>query len=149
MKRFARCANCRQWYIHTFTMAVEIYQGSQLQRIAVWCCRCITDAEHRSQPADPQPHVALSSPAQTVPSAHFPTPEDSVAAREEAFVHEHLQLMDRAMREDDAVLVPLIEDFMQRCRAYNDQAHTAEQAKRLQAHLQYWAAFLKALQQSL
>jgi hypothetical protein len=57
--------------------------------------------------------------------------------------------MDRAMHEDDAVLVPLIEDFMQRCRACHDQLQTPEQAQRLRGHLQYWDAFLKALQQSL
>jgi hypothetical protein len=149
MKRFARCANCCQWYVHAFTMAVEIYQGSQLQRIAVWCSRCIADAEHRSQYGDTQRSAEPSPPAPLTPPAHLPASTDSSPAREESFVQEHLQLMERAMREDDAVLIPLIEDFVQRCRAYHDQLQTPEPAQRLRAHLQYWDAFLKALHQSL
>ena len=149
MKRFARCANCCQWYIHTFTMAVEIYQGSQLQRIAVWCSRCIADAEHRSQHGEARQNTAFPPPAWTTSSAHLAPPEQSSLDPEELFVQEHHQLMDRAMREDDAVLVPLIEEFMQRCHAYHAQLQTPEQAQRLQRHLQYWDAFLKALRQSL
>jgi hypothetical protein len=149
MKRFARCANCCQWYIHAFTMAVEIYQGSQLQRIAVWCSRCVADAEHRSQHGEARQNTACSPTAWTTPSAHLPTPEESSLEREELFVQEHLQLMDRALCEDDAVLVPLIEDFIQRCHAYHAQLQTSESAQRLRGHLQYWDAFLKALRQSL
>jgi hypothetical protein len=130
-------------------MAVEIYHGSQLQRIAVWCSRCIADAEHRSQHSEARQNTACPPAVLTTPSTHLPASEESSLEREELFVQEHLQLMDRAMREDDAVLVPLIEDFIQRCHAYHAQLHTSKPAQRLQGHLQYWDAFLKALRQSL
>jgi hypothetical protein len=37
---------------------------------------------------------------------------------------------------------------MLRCSAYHRQIQTSEEARRLLGHLQYWDAFLKALQQS-
>jgi hypothetical protein len=148
MKRFARCANCCQWYVHAFTMVVEIYQGSQLQQMTVWCYRCIADAEHRSQQFNLQPKTTLPSIAPIVAPSPCPVSAESPDATIELFVQEHLQLMDRAMREDDTVLVPLIEDFMLRCSAYYRQIQTSEEARRLLGNLQYWDAFLKALQQS-
>jgi hypothetical protein len=148
MKRFARCANCCQWYVHAFTMVVETYQGSQLQQLAVWCYRCITDAEQRSQQFNPQPGTTPPSIAPMVTPSPCPVSDESPGTTVELFVREHLQLMERAMHEDDAVLVPLIEDFMLRCSAYHRLIQTSEEARRLLGHLQYWDAFLKALQQS-
>jgi hypothetical protein len=148
MKQFARCANCRKWYIHAFTQLVEIYQSAQLQRLAVWCYRCIVDAEHRSQLGDNQHHTTDCSDASIAPPTHISAFQESCLESVELFVQEHLQLMDRAMHEEDAVLVPLIEDFIQRCQSYHDHLQPPEQAQRLRGHLQYWEAFLKALQQS-
>jgi hypothetical protein len=149
MKQFARCANCCKWYVHAFTQPVEIYQGAQLQRLAVWCYRCIVDAEHRSQPGDNQHNTPSLSHASIAPPTPAPACQESGPESVELLVQEHLQLMDRAMHEEDTVLVPLIEDFMQRCQSYHDDLQPHEQAQRLRGHLQYWEAFLKALQQSL
>jgi hypothetical protein len=148
MKRFARCANCCQWYVHAFTMVVETYQDSQLQQMAVWCYRCIADAEHRSQQVNLQPRTTPPSIAPMVTPPPCPASKESPGTTVELFVREHLQLMDRAMHEDDTVLVPLIEDFMLRCSAYHGQIQTSDEAHRLLGHLQYWDAFLKALQRS-
>lgn len=149
MKQFARCANCCKWYVHAFTQCVEIYQGAQLQRMAVWCYRCIADAEHRSQPGDNQHNTTYLSDAPIAPPTYVSASQAPPLESVELFVQEHLQLMDRAMHEEDAVLVPLIEDFMQRCQSYHNQLQSPEQTQRLRGHLQYWEAFLKALQQSL
>jgi hypothetical protein len=64
-------------------------------------------------------------------------------------VQEHIDLMDRAIHEEDAILVPLIESFMERCRSYQQRLDNPEQTQRLMAHLQYWEAFLKALREAL
>jgi hypothetical protein len=149
MKQFARCTNCCKWYVHGFTQPVEIYQGAQLQRMAVWCYRCIVDAEHRSQLGASQHHTTSLSHASIAPPTYVPAFQESGLESVELLVQEHLQLMDRAMHEEDTVLVPLIEDFMQRCQSYHDHLQPHEQAPRLRGHLQYWEAFLKALQQSL
>jgi hypothetical protein len=61
---------------------------------------------------------------------------------------EHTLLMERAIHEDDAVLVPLIEDFIQRCRSAHAHSMQSEYSQRLTSCLQYWEAFLKALRQS-
>jgi len=53
--------------------------------------------------------------------------------------------MDRALCDEEAILVPLIEDFMARCRVYQTHLDMPEQRKRLTGHLQYWETFLKAL----
>ena len=148
MKQFARCANCRKWYIHAFTQLVEIYQSAQLQRLTVWCYRCIADAEHRSQPGDNQHNTTYLS-APIAPPTYVSPSQSPPLESVELFVQEHLQLMDRAMHEEDAVLVPLIEDFMQRCQSCHNELQLPEQTQRLRGHLQYWEAFLKALQQSL
>lgn len=124
-RQFTRCTSCRQWYLHTFTTVVDIFRDGHLQRRTAWCLRCVADAEQRSRPA-----------AQDVSPDSF-----------QHLVQEHLALMDRALHEADTVLVPLIEDFMQRCQAQQQQ-ESPTQAQRLAAHLQYWAAFLKALNQT-
>jgi hypothetical protein len=63
-------------------------------------------------------------------------------------IQEHLDLMDRALQEDDGVIVPLIDDFMDRCRTDRDQLDHPEQAQRLSGHLHYWDTFLQALRRS-
>jgi hypothetical protein len=63
-------------------------------------------------------------------------------------VSEHTLLMEQAIHEDDAILVPLIEDFIQRCRSSHAYIEQSEYSQRLTSHLQYWEAFLKALHQS-
>jgi hypothetical protein len=57
--------------------------------------------------------------------------------------------MERALHEEDTALVPLIEDFIQRCRLCQAQLENPEKSQRLTGHLQYWTAFLKALHQAL
>lgn len=149
MQQFTRCTNCRQWYIHSFTTIVEICHTSALRRTTVWCRRCIAEAEQRSRLVpiaagdDSLPDVAVDSPSQLVLTAHA-TPGDF-----QQLAQEHMQLMERALHEEDTVLVPLIEDFMQRCGLCQAQLENPEQAQRLTGHQQYWAAFLRALHQSL
>lgn len=149
MKQFARCTNCRQWYIQTFTTAVEIYHGDHLHRVTVWCLRCIDEAERRSQPVDDR-HWEMSE-ARLVVTASTEDIVSEVASIEDfqQLMQEHLDLMDRAIHEDNALLVPRVEDFMQRCHLYQQHLDIPEQSQRLAGHLQYWEAFLKALNQSL
>jgi len=61
------------------------------------------------------------------------------------FMQEHLQLMDRALYDDEAIVVPVIQDFIDRCRLYQTHLEMPGQLKRLTGHLQYWETFLKAL----
>jgi hypothetical protein len=64
------------------------------------------------------------------------------------FMQEHLQLMDRALYDDETILVPAIQDFIERCRLYQTQVEMPEQCQRLTGHLQYWETFLNALNAS-
>ena len=148
VKQFARCTNCRQWYVrHTIT-TVEIFLGNGLRRTTLWCLGCISSAEYRSQLPEMPEAGALSSPPRRLETA---ASSASGVLRDETFQHliqEHLDLMERALHEDDAILIPLIDDFMQRCRTYNGQQPAPDQAQRLTGHLQYWDAFLQALNRS-
>jgi hypothetical protein len=63
-------------------------------------------------------------------------------------MQEHVQLMDRALYDDETLVVPAIQDFMERCRLYQTQCEIPEQCQRLAGHLQYWETFLKALNAS-
>jgi hypothetical protein len=141
VKQFARCVNCRQWYLQAFTTVVEIFRDGHLYRMAVWCVRCVEDAEQRSHPVQKQGSHASEIPLHTT----------QIASSEGFYqlVQEHIDLMDRAIHEENTILVPLIEDFMERCRSYQPRLDNPEQAQRLTAHLQYWDAFLKALHQAL
>ncbi len=56
--------------------------------------------------------------------------------------------MERALHEDDAVIISLVDDFMKRCRACQSQLQRPEEAQRLAGHLQYWETFLNTLKQS-
>jgi hypothetical protein len=62
-------------------------------------------------------------------------------------MREHLHLMERAVHEDEMVLVAAIEDFLQRCRLLQAQQDVPERVQRLQGCLQYWETFLRALHQ--
>jgi hypothetical protein len=63
-------------------------------------------------------------------------------------MQEHLQLMDRALYDEETLVVPAIQDFMERCRRYQTQTEIPEQGQRLDGHLQYWETFLTALNAS-
>jgi hypothetical protein len=136
VKRFAQCTNCQQWYVQTYTTSVEIYQHDNLCCLTVWCLRCIDEAEKRSQPHG----TALES-------QQHPSPLSSSEIFQQ-FLQEHLQLMDRALYDEETFVVPAIQDFMERCRLYQTQAEIPEQCQRLTAHLQYWETFLQALNAS-
>jgi hypothetical protein len=62
-------------------------------------------------------------------------------------IREHSHLMERALHEDEAVLVAAIEDFLRRCRLLQAQQDMPERVQRLQGCLQYWETFLRALNQ--
>ena len=149
MKQFSHCTNCQQWYRREFTAAVEIYQDDHLRRVTVWCRRCIDEAEKRSQAMNTHEWVLsdglhdVDGPTNTVHAGTAPSDEEF-----QQFMQEHIDLMERAIREDDAVLVPIVENFMHRCHTYQQQTKVPEQAQRLLGHMQYWKAFLKALSQS-
>lgn len=140
VKQFSQCTNCQQWYVRSFTTAIELYQDDYLRQVTVWCLRCIDEAEQRSQPT-------LNVPPPE--STRIQHPEEVPTEDYQRFMQEHTDLMERALREDDAVLVPVVEDFLQRCLSFQHQLDTPEQAHRLLGNVQYWKAFLKALNQSL
>ncbi len=145
MKRFARCTNCQQWYMRTYTAPVEIYQHDSLCCTTVWCLRCIDEAERRSQLHGISAVTEGSTP--TLPKADMEERPSPISSSDpfQQFVQEHLQLMDRALYDDEALLIPVIQDFMERCRLYQRQLDIPEQCRRLTGHLQYWETFLKAL----
>ena len=148
MKQFTQCTNCQQWYIRTSTTTVEIYQRDSLRCMTVWCFQCIDEAERRSQPHSTAVAPGVSTPAlDPLDGGERPRPAPS----SETFQHlmqEHLQLMDHALYDDDAILIPIIDNFMERCRRYQPHLTMPEQLKRLTGHLQYWETFLKALHSS-
>ncbi|MDH3603823.1 MAG: hypothetical protein OEU26_29795 [Candidatus Tectomicrobia bacterium] len=145
MKRFARCTNCRQWYLHDAVTTVEIIRGSGLQRTTLWCQPCIREAEHRSQltdenlPVQVETHIAVASHVHDSGSREM-QPDDF-----QQFIQEHLDLMERALHEDDTTIVLLVEDFIERIQAYQTQIAEPEQVARLTSHSQYWSTFLNAM----
>jgi hypothetical protein len=136
VKRFAQCTNCQQWYVQTYTASVEIYQPDNLCCLTIWCLRCIDEAEKRSQPHDT-----------AIDRRQRPSPLSSSEIFQQC-IQEHLQLMDRALYDDETLVVPAIQDFIERCRHYQTQLEIPEQCQRLVGHLQYWETFLKALNAS-
>jgi len=94
---------------------VEIYQHDNLCYLTVWCLRCIDEAEKRSQPPD----TALDL-------EQYPSPLPSSDSFQQ-YMQEHLQLMDRALYDDETLVVPAIQDFMARCRLYQTQLEIPEQ----------------------
>lgn len=145
MKQFTQCTNCHQWYVRTSTTTVEIYQGDSLRCMTVWCLRCIDEAEQRSQPHGTSVATGDSTPAlHPIAVGEQPGPGPSSETFQH-FMQEHLQLMDRALYDDEAILIPIVQDFMERCRLYQPRLERPEQLTRLTGHLQYWETFLKAL----
>ena len=136
VKRFARCTNCQQWYVRTYTTSVEIYEHDTLCCLTVWCLRCIDEAEKRSQ-----------SHGTSIDIQQHPSPQSSSEIFQQ-YMQEHVQLMDRALYDDETLVVPAIQDFMERCRLYQPQLAIPEQCQRLAGHLHYWGTFLKALNAS-
>ncbi len=145
MKQFTQCANCQQWYVRTYTTVVEIYQNNGLHCTTMWCLRCIDAAERRSQPHSTSVAPVVSTPALDAVDAGERSSHGPSSDTLQQFMQEHLQLMDRALYDDEAILVPVIQDFMERCRLYQTHLEMPEQLKRLTGHLQYWETFLKAL----
>ncbi len=145
MKQFTQCTNCQQWYVRTYTTAVEIYESDSLRCMTIWCLRCIDEAERRSQPHDTSGAPVVSTLASdAIDGGERPSHVPSSATFQQ-FMQEHLQLMDRALYDDETILVPIIQDFMERCRLYQTHLEMPEQLTRLTGHLQYWETFLKAL----
>ena len=148
MKRFARCTNCQQWYGRTYTASVEIYQHDNLCCLTIWCLRCIDEAEKRSQP----PSIAIDTGEATpvLPTMALEERLSALSSSEifQQFVQEHLQLIDRALYDEETSLVPAIQDFMERCRLYQTQSESPEQCQRLAGHSQYWETFLNTLNAS-
>lgn len=155
MKQFAQCANCRQWYRRDVVTTVELIHDTGLQGIALWCPLCIQDAEQRSGGlgaddvgtafAEMAEHVFQTPLPDASPRLDGPLPETEPENDFERLVLEHFSLQDRALQEDDDVLVPLITEFVARCGAYQAQLESPQQIQRLSGHLQYWEMFLKAL----
>jgi hypothetical protein len=146
VKQFARCTHCRQWYAHHVVTAVEVIRGNGLQGTTLWCFRCIRDTEERSQMLDEQ--TGRPAPSAVALHAHGPLGQTAPLSEFNAFIQEHLDLMERALYEDDAIIVPRVEAFMQRCRSYQGRIEAPDQVERLTRHLYYWEAFLKAMRQS-
>ena len=146
MKRFARCTNCRQWYVHSTTTVVAICLGNGLHRTTLWCLSCIQDTEHRSQSAEAA--VATGASVALDDDTNPPAPAVHLDGLFSQLIQAHLDLMDRALHEDSAVLVPLIDEFMQRCRTYQAPPDNPDHGKRLAGHLRYWDTFLQALKRS-
>jgi hypothetical protein len=88
------------------------------------------------------------APSAVALHVHDPVKQAAPLSEFNAFIQEHLDLMERALYEDDAIIVPLIEAFMQRCRTYQAQIEAPDRVERLTRHLYYWDAFLKAMRQS-
>jgi hypothetical protein len=148
VKQFAQCSNCQQWFIRSFTTAVEIHPDDHLRQVTLWCLHCMAAAEQRSQSGREDESEMSAWQEGAAPAASL-LPDDVPDTNYQQIIQEHSDLMERALREDDAVLVPIVEAFMQRCLLYQEQEAIPEQAKRLLGHAQYWQAFLKALNQSL
>ena len=148
MKHFARCTNCQQWYVRTYTTSVEIYQHDNLCCLTVWCLRCIDEAEKRSQSHSTA--LAMEGATPVLPTADKEARPNPLSSSDlfQQCMQEHLQLMDRALYDDEALVVSAIQDFMERCRLYQTQLEMPEQYQRLAGHLQYWETFLKALNAS-
>jgi hypothetical protein len=113
--------------------------------MSVWCLRCIDEAERRSQLHSTPVVTEGSTP--TLYTADMEERLRPVPSSDpfQQFMQEHLQLMDRALYDDEALLIPAIQDFMERCRLYQIQLDIPDQCQRLTRHLQYWDTFLKAL----
>ena len=146
VKQFSRCTNCRQWYVHHAVTLVEIVRGNGLQRTTLWCESCIRAAEQRSQiTAAGWPEQASSN---LIPSAPKAVPSERPSHDFQQLLQEHLDLMERALHEDDGTIIPLVQNFVQRCETYQAQLDDSDHVKRLASHMKYWSTFLNTIHQS-
>jgi hypothetical protein len=145
MKQFARCTNCRQWYRRDAVTTVEIIRGSGLQRTTLWCQSCIREAEHRSQFAAEGLPVQATTPPAVTSHVHGYGARELQPDDFQQFIREHLELMERALYEDDTTIVLLVEDFIERIQAYQARIAEPERVARLASHSQYWLTFLNAM----
>lgn len=145
MRQFARCSNCQQWYLHTYTDSVEIYEHNRLCALAVWCFHCMAMAEQRSQPlADAEaPSVATALSQHPLTRTDHTSPE-TAALTFEALMQAHAQLLDRALYDDEAVLIPAVQAFIDQCHGYAPAVDSPEKHQRLTGHARYWCTFLQA-----
>ncbi len=164
MKQFTQCEQCQQWYTPTVTMPVDIQRGLAGHHTALWCYRCILEAEQRS--------TTLSQTLSTLPEYDAELPEDALEDADppsrlaypsfsdpalpgatgpaddfQRCLQEHLALMGRALHEDDTILGMTVETFLQRCRALQERLAIPEQTQRLQGCIHYWETFVRALNQ--
>lgn len=145
MKRFSRCLNCHQWYVHNAVQLVETIQGNGLQQTALWCENCIRAAEERSSLApEAGPDQATDRPLLATPVTSLTRPNDDLPQ----ILQEHLDLMEHALQEDDDTIIPLVEDFVQRCAATQIALEEPTLVKRLAGHMKYWETFLTTIKQS-
>lgn len=129
------------------TLLVEIYRGNGLHRTTLWCMSCVHAAEQRSQSASESGEHEIADLRAALPSSSAVL-ETHGSDDFHRLIQEHLDLMDRALQEDDSVIVPLIDDFMDRCRTHREQLEHPAHVQRLSGHLQYWDTFLQALRRS-
>lgn len=148
VKQFTRCTNCRQWYVSSFTAAVETRHGNRCRRDTIWCLRCIDEAEQRSQGASPPEtrHPETAAQPSTLPRRAAATTPKATGLSE--LMREHIELMEQALHDSDDVLLPVVQDFMRRCRDYRQHSEAAEETERLSGHLRYWEAFMRAFHEA-
>lgn len=139
MRQFTRCSHCRQWYLPSATTTVELLcHGGTVRRLATWCLRCVAEAEKRSRTLNalpdstPMPPVAPTTTASLPPDLH-------------QLLEQHTQLMEQALHEDEATLLPRIHDLIRWCRQQQEHVTHPEHRQRVQRTLQYWEAFLALL----
>ncbi len=149
MKQFARCSNCRQWYVERAVTTVDTLQGNGMRRTALWCQPCIREAEQRSQDADEGIDVLnLHSPDDLLQSHNLLQPEEKETGVFGELLQEHLDLMEEALlEENDNAIASRISEFMERGRIHLEQLDDPDQGQRLTNHLNYWQTFLKMLNQ--
>lgn len=147
MKQFARCSNCRQWYVSHVVTTVEILRGNGKHRTAVWCQPCIREAEQRSHDANEHLNAQDMHYLNALLAHHEPPHEEATGVFSD-LLEEHLELMEQALQEDDDAIAARIGDFIERCLAYCEQLDDPQQSQRLTNHLNYWQTFLKMLDQS-
>lgn len=146
MQQFAQCSNCQQWYLRVYTTSVELYAHERLYALAVWCLQCIDAATRRSQPL-PEARETPDDIPRAFPVVTSPTytgPREGVDPFP-ALMQEHLALMDRALYDEETVLLTVVQEFVERCQRYQPQAASPEQDQRLAGHIRYWQTFLQAL----
>jgi len=146
VKQFARCANCRQWYVERAVTTVGILQGNGARRTALWCRPCIQAAEQRSLDVDKNIDLQDWQAAEESLLSRDLMPPEAAGGAFGDLMQEHLDLMEEALlEEDDDAIASRIGDFVDRGRAFLEQLDDAAQAQRLTAHLNYWQTVLKAL----